>query len=351
MISHCVHCLKKVKKKSVILFWVIIFGLVALFGACLWIPIRMILPDATIVQSVLETSKRAEYQTPKNYTDHKLQQQKFKTQDGAIAYTDHGTGPVLLMIHGVPTSSWMYRDLIAGLQTDFRVITVDLLGYGSSDKPAEDASVYETKAQAARILSLMDHLGIGTWTQLCHDMGGLVTWEMLDQLPEKISGLAVLNTITTKEGFNYPAVLSSSSVIAKNYAQFYENPLMAETVMQMTLNNGGLRMADISSEKLYGYVYPMREGGQPAIAHFFGGFNDDFFSDLTAKKSVFNKYPGKILILWGTQDSILTVSQADFLVENFMVKPTVILRDDLSHFLMEQDPAFVVEQVKKVFGE
>jgi hypothetical protein len=40
-----------------------------------------------------------------------------------------------------------------------------------------------------------------------------------------------------------------------------------------------------------------------------------------------------------------------FLAENFMLKPTVILRDNLSHFLMEQDPAFVVEQVKKVFGE
>jgi len=75
------------------------------------------------------------YQMPRVYEDHRSQQKAVTIDGHQIAYTDHGKGPTLLLLHGVPTSSWLYRKMIPNLQDHFRVVSVDLLGYGSSSKP------------------------------------------------------------------------------------------------------------------------------------------------------------------------------------------------------------------------
>ncbi len=100
-----------------------------------------------------------DYQAPRSYEEHRAQQQMFATPAGDIAYTDNGTGEVLIVLHGVPTSSWLYRKIIPQLQRDFRVISVDLLGYGSSAKPENDGSNYSAVAEARRIKALLSSLG------------------------------------------------------------------------------------------------------------------------------------------------------------------------------------------------
>ena len=94
------------------------------------------------------TALTASYEAPEIYADHRAQQQLFSSATGRIAYTDHGDGPALVLLHGVPTSSWMYRKVIPDLQQHFRTISIDLLGYGSSDKPEDDESVYSAQQQA-----------------------------------------------------------------------------------------------------------------------------------------------------------------------------------------------------------
>ena len=88
------------------------------------------------------------YQLPKTYQQHRSQQQSFDSKDGSIAFTDHGAGEVLVLLHGVPTSSWMYRKIIPSLQSNFRIISIDLLGFGSSHKPKDNGRNYLTISQA-----------------------------------------------------------------------------------------------------------------------------------------------------------------------------------------------------------
>jgi haloalkane dehalogenase len=59
----------------------------------------------------------------------------FETPAGRIHYVDEGEGPPVLMVHGTPTWSFLYRRLIKDLSRDHRVIAVDNLGFGLSDKP------------------------------------------------------------------------------------------------------------------------------------------------------------------------------------------------------------------------
>ena len=91
--------------------------------------------------SVDSPEPNSNYQLPLAYQQHRSQQKYFQSEDGSIAYTDHGEGDVLVLLHGVPTSSWMYRKIIPDLQQDFRVISVDLLGYGSSEKQKTAARI------------------------------------------------------------------------------------------------------------------------------------------------------------------------------------------------------------------
>ena len=109
---------------------------------------------------------------PATYQDHRDQQQFFTTQDGRIAYTDNGKGPAIVLLHGVPASSWMYRKMmIPDLQKSLRVVTVDMLGYGSSDKPKGDGAPCAAARQAERVDALMTHPGIDQYSVLMHDMG------------------------------------------------------------------------------------------------------------------------------------------------------------------------------------
>ena len=72
------------------------------------------------------------------YDDHISKFRHLKLADGTMAYIDEGSGPAILLVHGVPSSSWLYRHIIPMLTGQgFRVICPDMLGYGQSDKPED----------------------------------------------------------------------------------------------------------------------------------------------------------------------------------------------------------------------
>jgi len=133
---------------------------------------------------------------PRTLAEHRSRLKKTQVEGGSLAYVDEGPrgAPAILLVHGMPTSSWLYRHIIPELtQSGFRVIAPDLLGFGASDKPADPAQ-YTLSRQAARLLALMKGLGLTTWAQVCHDLGGFWTWEIVDREPEHIERLVILNT-------------------------------------------------------------------------------------------------------------------------------------------------------------
>ena len=116
---------------------------------------------------------------------------------GPMAYLDVGprTGPAVVLVHGMPTSSWLYRRVAARLADDgVRVVAPDLPGFGASVKPT-DPVAYSLSAQAGRLALLLDHLELGSAVFACHDLGGPWVFEATaDTAPQRIGGLVVLNT-------------------------------------------------------------------------------------------------------------------------------------------------------------
>ena len=87
-----------------------------------------------------------------------------------VHYVDEGDGPTVLFVHGLPTWSFVWRHLIAGLRDRHRCVAPDLPGFGLSDKPAGDA--YRPEDQARRLAVFVDALRLKDWALVVHDFGG-----------------------------------------------------------------------------------------------------------------------------------------------------------------------------------
>lgn len=118
------------------------------------------------------------------------------TRDGLrMHYLDEGSkeGPVVLLLHGEPTWSYLYRKMIPPLvQSGFRVIAPDLVGFGKSDKPVAAAD-YSYAAHLRWLGELLDQLSLNDITLFCQDWGSLLGLRMLGEQPERFARVMVSN--------------------------------------------------------------------------------------------------------------------------------------------------------------
>jgi haloalkane dehalogenase len=128
-----------------------------------------------------------------------FQPRTFATAEGRMSYVDEGSGPPVVLVHGTPTWSFLWRDLIRRLAAaGHRVIAPDHLGFGLSDKPADAA--YRPEDHARRLRALLDALDVRGATFVVHDFGGPIGLSAalgpagaLDG-PDGIARLVLLNT-------------------------------------------------------------------------------------------------------------------------------------------------------------
>jgi haloalkane dehalogenase len=109
-----------------------------------------------------------------------------------MVYTDVGTGPPLVFLHGNPTSARLYRHLIAALAPDYRCVAPDLLGFGRSEAPASFS--YRPPAHATLVERLLRGLGLTDLTLVLHDWGGPIGLAYALRHPGTVRRLVLLNT-------------------------------------------------------------------------------------------------------------------------------------------------------------
>jgi cis-3-alkyl-4-acyloxetan-2-one decarboxylase len=110
-------------------------------------------------------------------------------------YIDEGRGEPIVMLHGNPTWSFYFRELVKGLRGSYRCIVPDHIGCGFSDKPGDDRYEYTLSRRADDLGALLDHLGLDRGvTLLMHDWGGMIGMVCAMRRPERISRLVGLNT-------------------------------------------------------------------------------------------------------------------------------------------------------------
>ncbi len=279
-----------------------------------------------------------------NYASYKNELSHFQSSDGRMAYFDKGDGACILLLHGVPTSSWLYRKIIPLLlKKGFRVIAPDMLGYGGSDKPV-GYDIYSDANMGKRILHLMSHLKIDSWSQVFHDGGGLWTWAMLEQDKNKVNHLFMLNTIVYQEGFR-PPIKFEKGLIAKWFTRMYSHSgFFQKITIDPTFKNGIKHKNNITKSMLEGYKKPLLKIGHHSLYYFF----TQTCKNITDYTDLHRSIDVPLTVIWGEWDDILRWKENESMVKsNFKITDNDIHLLDGKHFIQEEFP----EEIASIIGD
>jgi haloalkane dehalogenase len=120
----------------------------------------------------------------------------FDSSRGRLHYVDEGPanseGPPLLLCHGNPTWSFLYRDIIGALRDRFRCIAPDYLGFGLSERPQHFG--YTVEEHARVVGELVDHLGLDSYVSMGQDWGGPISLAIATARPDRLRGVVLGNT-------------------------------------------------------------------------------------------------------------------------------------------------------------
>ncbi len=125
-------------------------------------------------------------------TEYPFTSHYFQTAAGRMHYVDEGQGEVVVMLHGNPTWSFLYRNLIKHLRSRYRCIAPDHIGFGLSDKPYDWS--YLPEEHAKNFTALVEHLGLKDITLVVNDWGGPIGMHYAVTHPQNVKRLIVLNT-------------------------------------------------------------------------------------------------------------------------------------------------------------
>ena len=110
-----------------------------------------------------------------------------------IHYVDEGKGEVILCLHGEPSWSFLYRKMIPPLAAQYRVVAMDFVGFGRSDKYA-DLEDYSFQMHRDTLVGFIEALDLWGITAVVQDWGGLIGLTVATQMPDRFARLVIMNT-------------------------------------------------------------------------------------------------------------------------------------------------------------
>jgi pimeloyl-ACP methyl ester carboxylesterase len=257
--------------------------------------------------------------------------------------------PALVLLHGFPTSSHMFRDLIPDLEKDFYVIAPDYPGYGNSDAPSPSEFSYTFDRLAGIITKLIDQLGLKTFTLYLQDFGGPVGFRIAAQNPERITGLIIQNANAYMEGIS-----EAMTPIAK----FWSDRAGMESAIR-----GFLTKETTIFQYTHGVAHPERvspDAWQHAQAILDRPGNDLIQLELLfayqhnppaypAWQAYFRRHEPRTLIVWGRNDPFFTVAGAQAFLRDLPKAELHLL--DSGHFALEEAHEEIAAHIIRFFNQ
>lgn len=232
------------------------------------------------------TFRQLDYGLPVQYAD----------VDGLeIAYVDRGAGPPVVLLHGLGSNLLVWRQTIEALESDYRVIAIDLPGYGRSSKASYDYSM----AFFARVVErTLDRLGVRCPILVGHSMGGQIAMTFALRYPTKLRGLALVapagfETFTRGEG----AWLSEA--VTKDFIKLTP----PDAIYTNLANNFA---GDVPKEALFMYAHRVAVIDSPEFDDY--AYANSRSVRAMVKGPVFDRLPeltAPVLVVFGDEDKLI----------------------------------------------
>ena len=267
----------------------------------------------------------------------------FDSSVGPIHYIDEGEGRPLLMFHGNPDWSFLYRKIITELDGRFRCIAMDYPGFGLSVHPDEPYG-YTPAEHASVVRELVDHLDLDDVVVMGADWGGPIGMDVASRMPDRVGGLVFGNT------WFWPA----DSFMLKFFGRLMSSPpLQALIIKRNFFINVGMKRsieADVTDAEFEHYtaVAPAPEWRRGiaqfpkqirAAAQWLAALEQRVEANLSDKP---------MLIVWGTKDPVFRAVLGSW--EERFPSAEVIRLDTASHYLQEDEPERIAAAVAAAYG-
>ncbi len=256
----------------------------------------------------------------------------YLTVDGAqLHYIDEGLGEVLLFVHGTPSWSFEFRNVIKYLSKKYRCIALDHIGFGLSDKPA--GYDYSIQNHTATLLKLINHLQLNQFTMLVHDFGGIIGLAAAEQIPDKISKLIILNTwcrsIQDEPEYKKMKGILGSPLMPILYRYFN---FSAKYILPAAFGERSRLTPEVHQQYLKPFGNASERNGTVAFAKSLLR-DQDYYASIGKKLTVLKNKP--VLIIWGMKDSFITEKHLLWMQEQFPAAE-VVKYEDAGHFVLEE---------------
>lgn len=286
--------------------------------------------------------------TQQQFFEYPYASHYFETGHGRMHYIREGEGPVVVCVHGNPTWSYFYRNLIAELRKTHCVIAPDHLGCGLSDKPQDYE--YTLENHIANLQALLAHLALPSFSLVMHDWGGAIGMGVATRRPEQVAQIVILNT----------AAFHSRHIPAR--IQLCRIPVLGEYIVRKY--NGFAWPATFMAVKkkmkpevIAGYLAPYDNWNNRIATHRFvvdipmekGHPSYDCLSQIEKGLGQFGSGENTILILWGGQDFCFTNS---FYLRWLDIFPDAAHHyfPDAGHYLLEDAREEAVSRIVAFFS-
>lgn len=264
-----------------------------------------------------------------------------------VVHHGSGKGVPVLLLHGFPTSSYLWRDVQRDLGPRHPTYAVDLLGLGCSERPRD--ARYDHASQARLVLSLLSSLGLSRVAVVAHDVGGAVAVHLAALAPERVAALVLVDTPLHPEVWPVPLVrLQSLPLLGEaNGAVARLVPALGRRMLATALGRG-LKATSFTPKTLSHYAEPLLTSdgsrGMLAVAR---------AADPAAVEEAFRQVcaePPPSLVLWAAEDAWFSPAYGRRVAGELRGASYVEVAD-AGHFLPEDRPERVAEEVEGFLAE
>jgi pimeloyl-ACP methyl ester carboxylesterase len=236
---------------------------------------------------------------------HRAAGRRFEVGGVGSFVREEGAGDAVVCIHGVPSSCFLYRKVLAELAArGLRGVAFDLPGLGLADRPARFD--YSWTGLGRYCVAAVDALGLERYHLVVHDIGGPIGFELASVMPDRVASLTVLNAIVEVDTFKRP--WSMEPFARRGIGEVYLRTLTKPAFRTLMRLQGVKDMSAVPREELDAYVDLLREGdGGRAFLRIMRGF------ERTPEKSSLyervlrdGRYP--VQVVWGADDPALKLA-------------------------------------------
>ncbi|MBI3604828.1 MAG: alpha/beta fold hydrolase [Nitrospirae bacterium] len=261
-------------------------------------------------------------------------------------YVDEGNGTPVLLLHGNPTWSYLYRNIIKELVHEARLIAPDYPGFGFSDHPPGYG--YTPVEHAEWVSALIDHLGLKKMILVCQDWGGPIGFSIATKRPEDFAGFVILNTWCWPPTFDARIF---SRIMGGSLLGRYLNVKRNFFVRKM-IPAGIFHKEKISSTLLEAYAAPFStEESRTGIWIFPGEIrrSASWLAETESRLYLLKEKP--VAMIWAKKDPAFAKPKyINRWLKHFPQAELEIL-EDASHYLQEDRPDRIVAGIRRILRQ